>query len=86
AADARGDDRLRQRAARLEKRTGTLLARLGLEEIPGTGAAPEPGVHDVVRTVPAGSPGQAGLVAEVLARGYRRNGEVLRRAQVVVYG
>ena len=64
------------------------LARAGVEEIPAELGAPfDPRFHDGVGARPrsAGAPRVApGTVVEVVRRGYRWHGAVLRRAQVVI--
>jgi molecular chaperone GrpE len=59
-----------------------LLARIGVEEIEGLGAAFDPAVHDAILVQP--SEYEEGLVAAVLERGYRQGDRVLRPARVIV--
>ena len=60
------------------------LARAGIEEIPAAPGAPfDPRLHDGVGTRP-GAASAPGTVAEVVRRGFRWQGTVLRRAQVVI--
>ena len=58
-----------------------VLAAAGVDEIPATGAPFDPRLHDGVGARPGGTPG---VVLEVVRRGFRWRGEVLRRAQVVI--
>lgn len=59
----------------------TTLAAAGLDEIPAAGAAFDPRLHDGVGARPGGTPG---AVLDVVRRGFRWRGAVLRRAQVVI--
>lgn len=59
-----------------------LLARIGVQEIEGLGAAFDPAVHDAILVQP--SEYEEGLVAAVLERGYRQGDRVLRPARVIV--
>lgn len=59
-----------------------LLARAGVEEIPGVGTAFDPQVHDAM--MHQASDEDEGLVTAVLERGYRQGEQVLRPARVVV--
>ena len=61
-----------------------LLARAGVEEIPGVGTPFDPQVQEAVLVQP--SEQEEGLVTTVLERGYRQGGQVLRPARVVVSG
>jgi molecular chaperone GrpE len=57
-----------------------VLARAGVESYEPAGEAFDPDWHEAMLT----RPGEAGLVLEVLEKGYRLNGQVLRPARVVV--
>lgn len=59
-----------------------LLARVGVQETEGLGAAFDPAVHDAIMVQP--SEYEEGLVASVLERGYRQGDRVLRPARVIV--
>jgi molecular chaperone GrpE len=60
------------------------LSRLGLEPIDAEGARFDPEWHEAVLTVPAETPDEDGRVVQVLARGYRFGGRLLRPARVTV--
>ena len=64
------------------------LARAGVDEVPALGAPFDPRLHEGVgaRPVPAGAAAGtvAGTVIEVVRRGFRWQGQVLRRAQVLL--
>jgi len=60
------------------------LKKLGLEEIPGEGAAFDPNVHEALAIAPVTDPTQDGRVITVHAIGYTIRGKVLRAAQVVI--
>jgi molecular chaperone GrpE len=57
-----------------------VLARAGVESYEPEGEAFDPDWHEAMLT----RPGEAGQVLEVLEKGYRLNGQVLRPARVVV--
>ena len=57
------------------------LAAAGVDEIPAAGAPFDPRLHDGAGARPGGPPG---VVLEVVRRGFRWRGRVLRRAQVVI--
>ena len=57
-----------------------VLARAGVEIYSPAGEQFDPDWHEAMLT----RPGEAGLVLEVLEKGYRLNGQVLRPARVVV--
>ncbi len=59
-----------------------LLARAGVEEIPGVGTAFDPQVHDAIVHQP--SEDEEGVVTAVLERGYRQGEQILRPARVAV--
>lgn len=64
------------------------LARAGIDEIPAAPGVPfDPRLHDGVGTrplLPGAPPVAAGTVVDVVRRGFRWHGTVLRRAQVVI--
>lgn len=60
------------------------LSRLGLEPIDAEGARFDPEWHEAVLTVPAETADEDGRVVQVLARGYRFGGRLLRPARVTV--
>jgi len=60
------------------------LKKLGLEEIPGTGADFDPRWHEALAITPVADAEQDGKVLMVHADGYTVNGRVLQAAQVVV--
>jgi molecular chaperone GrpE len=57
-----------------------VLRNAGIESYEPTGEAFDPDWHEAMLT----RPGEAGQVLEVLEKGYRQNGQVLRPARVVV--
>jgi molecular chaperone GrpE len=59
------------------------LAREGLEEVPGVGAAFDPNVHEAVESRVIEGMEEAAIV-EVYRRGYLHKGQLLRAAMVVV--
>lgn len=62
-----------------------VLARAGLEDVPGVGAPFDPTWHDAVMQVDGETTGEGEpIVAQVLRTGYRFKGRVLRPASVAV--
>ena len=61
-----------------------LLPGAGVESYEPAGEQFDPDWHEAMLTRPAGDEATAGTVVEVLERGYRLNGQVLRPARVVV--
>jgi molecular chaperone GrpE len=60
-----------------------LLQRNGIEPFDPTGEAFDPEVHEALSTRPADG-ADAGVVVDVMEKGYKLNGTVLRPARVVV--
>jgi molecular chaperone GrpE len=60
-----------------------VLRRSGVESYEPQGEAFDPHLHEAMMMRPA-QPGEAGKVLEVLEKGYRLDGQVLRPARVVV--
>jgi molecular chaperone GrpE len=61
-----------------------VLRGAGVESYEPAGEQFDPDWHEAMLTRPAGEDGSAGTILEVLERGYRLNGQVLRPARVVV--
>jgi len=61
-----------------------VLRGAGVESYEPAGEQFDPDWHEAMMTRPAGEQEAAGTVVEVLERGYRLNGQVLRPARVVV--
>ena len=62
-----------------------LLERNGVEQFDPTGEPFDPAFHEALSTRPA-EDGDPGVVIDVVEKGYRANGSVLRPARVVVSG
>ncbi|MEM6930629.1 MAG: nucleotide exchange factor GrpE [Myxococcota bacterium] len=60
------------------------LNKLGLEEVPGVGAAFDPKVHEALGITPVTDPEQDGKVLIVHQKGFVVDGKVLQAAQVVI--
>jgi molecular chaperone GrpE len=60
------------------------LAKLGLEEVPGTGAPFDPKIHEALAITPVTDAAQDGRVLMVHATGYRVGSKVLQPAQVII--
>ncbi|MGH7458016.1 MAG: nucleotide exchange factor GrpE [Longimicrobiaceae bacterium] len=69
----------------VERKLLQALEAAGLEEVDAEGSPFDPEVHEALMTVPAGEPGDDGLVEGVLQRGYRFRGALLRPARVRVW-
>ena len=81
-----GNDRGRERAVELAARLRDVSATMGLEEIPVKDAGLNDEEHEIIAYVGASQRFPEGSVVEVRQRGYRLNGTVIRRAQVVLAG
>jgi molecular chaperone GrpE len=60
-----------------------IMERIGIQQIPGTGAAFDVEVHFVSRAEPVVSAKLDNTVTEVIQNGYRRGNRLLRKATVV---
>lgn len=81
-ARQRNDEKWVSRVNRLTVRTLDTLAEIGLSEIPATDHPFDEQIHEIIDTVDRGAR-EPYEVVEVLRRGFRFQGLVLRRAQVV---
>jgi molecular chaperone GrpE (heat shock protein) len=81
-----GNERGRERAVELAARLRDVSATMGLEEIPVREGLLNDDEHEIVAFVGASQRFPEGSIVEVRQRGYRLNGNVLRRAQVVLAG
>ena len=75
---------LQQGVEMIEKKLLKSLAGHGLEIVNPVGHPFDPAVHEAVTTMPAASPEEDHLVAQVFQVGYVFNGQLLRPARVVV--
>lgn len=71
-------------AAMVGKNLFKALASAGVEVVDPVELPFDPNLHEAVTTVPAESPGEDHIVAQVYQRGYMLNGQLLRPARVVV--
>lgn len=62
----------------------SVLEAMGVEPVPGKGAAFSPEFHEAVAAVPTDDPEQDGIVVEEIQPGYRTKERVLRPAKVKV--
>lgn len=60
------------------------LHKLGLEEVPGAGAAFDPGLHEAIATQPVDDPAQENVIQTVFSTGYRIGKRLIRPARVVI--
>ncbi len=81
-----GNERGRDRAVELAARLRDVSATMGLDEIQVRDSAINDDEHEVVAYVGATQRFPEGSVVEVRQRGYRLNGNVMRRAQIVLAG
>lgn len=82
-ARQREDDFWMGRLARLESRFSTLLQTLGVTELPGVGHAFDEYLHEVLEVTDSSTGMQPHTIVEQVKKGYRYDGRVLRRAQVI---
>lgn len=75
---------LREGVQLVERKLRRILERSGLEGIEAVGEPFDPELHEALTTVPTGDPGEDGIVAQELARGYLFNEMLLRPARVQV--
>jgi molecular chaperone GrpE len=75
---------IQQGVEMVEKKLLKSLAGHGLEIVDPVGAPFDPAVQEAITTVPALSPDEDHLVAQVFQVGYVFNGQLLRPARVVV--
>ncbi|MGH8903636.1 MAG: nucleotide exchange factor GrpE [Egibacteraceae bacterium] len=88
AARSSEDERLAKGVEMVHAGLLDVLARAGLEQVPGVGAPFDPTWHEALVQVEAaealGEPVEEPVVAEILRTGYRFKGRVLRPASVKV--
>ncbi len=60
------------------------FGKLGLEEVPGKGAAFDPNIHEALTTMPVTDAALDQAVIEVFAAGYRIGSRLIRPAKVIV--
>ncbi len=60
------------------------FGKLGLEEVPGKGAAFDPNIHEALTTMPVADAALDQVVIEVFAAGYRIGSRLIRPAKVIV--
>ncbi|HYR06882.1 MAG TPA: nucleotide exchange factor GrpE [Longimicrobium sp.] len=68
----------------VEKKFLRAMEAAGMEEIEADGRPFDPTIHEALTTVPAESPEEDNMVAQVYQKGYRLKGVLLRPARVVV--
>ena len=71
------------RVERLAARFADALAAIGVTELPAAGSTFDDQMHEVLETADAGSHTPPNTIVEVIRRGFRHDGAVLRRAQVI---
>jgi molecular chaperone GrpE len=68
----------------VERKFLRAMEAAGLEEIDAAGKPFDPTIHEALTTVPAETPEEDNMVAQVYQKGYRLKGVLLRPARVVV--
>jgi molecular chaperone GrpE len=81
---AEGDGSLERGVAMVRDQLLEALKRAGVEAYDPTGERFDPTWHEALSTAPAAEGTESGVIVEVLDRGYRADGQVLRPARVVV--
>lgn len=85
AYDGASDEKTKAGIDKIIKNFNAILLSMGVEEIPvNCGDNFDEGVMEAVMNIPAADGEQAGIVKNVLKKGYRRDGKVIRFAQVSV--
>jgi molecular chaperone GrpE len=74
------EDHLAEGVRLVREELAGVLGRAGIESYSPAGEAFDPDWHEAMMT----RPGEVGQVLEVLEKGYRLNGQVLRPARVIV--
>jgi len=77
------DERWIAHAERMLAKALRVLGQLGLAEIPALGETFDPTEHEAAQSVERAADQRPYEVVEVIQRGFRYNGQVLRRAQVI---
>jgi molecular chaperone GrpE len=77
------DERWIAHAERMLAKALRVFGQLGLAEIPALGEAFDPKEHEAAQSVERAADQRPYEVVEVIQRGFRYNGQVLRRAQVI---
>lgn len=85
AYDGASDEKTKAGIDKIIKNFNAILLSMGVEEIPvNCGDGFDEGVMEAVMNIPVADGEQAGTVKNVLKKGYRRDGKVIRFAQVSV--
>lgn len=85
AYDGATDEKTKAGIDKIVKNFNTILASLGVEEIPlNVGDAFDEGVAEAIMNVPCGEGEQPNTVKQILKKGYKQGDKVIRFAQVIV--
>ena len=85
AYDGASDEKTRTGIDKIIKNFNNILNSLGVEEVPvAVGDNFDESVMEAVMNAPGADGGEANKVSAVLKKGYRRDGKVIRFAQVAV--
>lgn len=85
AYDGASDEKTKAGIDKIIKNFNAILLSMGVEEIPvNCGDGFDEGVMEAVMNIPVADGEQPGIVKNVLKKGYRRDGKVIRFAQVSV--
>jgi molecular chaperone GrpE len=82
--DATSPEALHEGVEMVERKLRKKLGDAGVHRIEAAGRPFDPEVHDALASVPTDDPEEDGVVAEVIAEGYRHGDRLLRPAQVAV--
>lgn len=82
--DATSPEALHEGVEMVERKLRKKLGDAGVHRIEAAGRPFDPELHDALASVPTDDPEEDGMVAEVIAEGYRHGDRLLRPAQVAV--
>lgn len=82
--DATSPEALHEGVELVERKLRKKLGDAGVHRIEAAGRPFDPELHDALASVPTDDPEEDGMVAEVIAEGYRHGDRLLRPAQVAV--
>jgi len=85
ASAGEGEEHLADGVRLVHSELLALLERNGVEQFDPAGERFDPAMHEALSTRPA-EDGESGVVIDVVEKGYRADGSVLRPARVVVSG
>ncbi len=85
AYEGASDEKTKQGIDKIIKSFNTILASMGVEEIPlAVGDEFSEDVAEAIMNMPAAEGEKVGTIKQILKKGYRQDGKVIRFAQVIV--